>query len=216
MILKTIIITGISRGIGQALAILFLRKGWRVIGTSTKGSSNIAHSNLTCFSVDLSSQTDINNFVSQVRNVDVLVNNAAVLLEKWDQQHIDFNQLKETFDVNVFVTIFLTELLIPKLSNQGQIINISSGWGSFSGNDSPFQPHYKLSKACINMYTKVLSERNPCINVSSFDPGWVKTDMGTIDAPKTPEEAAQEIFDLIGNEVKPNGCFWSGNELREW
>ncbi|CZJ29667.1 short chain dehydrogenase [Legionella pneumophila] len=92
---------------------------------------------------------------------------------------------------------------------------ISSGWGAFSSNNSPFQPHYKMSKASLNMYTKLLAERLPQITVSSFDPGWVKTNMGTQNAKKLPSETALEIYELISMKKK-SGYFWLNGKPRDW
>lgn len=111
-------------------------------------------------------------------------------------------ELKETFAINVFGTLELTEQCIPLLNSNAQIINISSGWGAFSSNDSASVPHYKMSKSCLNMYTLLLAERLPEITVSSFDPGWVKTDMGTNNAPKHPSQTAQELYELVNKKRK--------------
>jgi NAD(P)-dependent dehydrogenase (short-subunit alcohol dehydrogenase family) len=81
---------------------------------------------------------------------DGLINNAAVLLEDWNDPVIDMKQLRQTFEVNVFGTIALTEQLLPLMNPGAHIINIGSGWGSFSekGFDASV-PHYKMSKSCI-------------------------------------------------------------------
>lgn len=59
-----------------------------------------------------------------------------------------------------------------------------------------------MSKVSLNMYTKLLAERLPQITVSSFDPGWVKTNMGTQNAKKLPSETALEIYELISMKKK--------------
>ncbi|KGP64372.1 short-chain dehydrogenase [Legionella norrlandica] len=213
--MKTLVITGISRGIGFEIAKTFLDKGWFVIGTSTTGFSPITHEHLKVYRLNLASPEQINDFVKKLPKIDVLINNAAVLLEDWNEEKIDISQLRETFSINLFGTVELTEKCLSKLNNRAQIVNISSGWGAFSSNNSPFQPHYKMSKASLNMYTKLLAERLPQITVSSFDPGWVKTDMGTKNAPKLPAETAQEIYELITKEKK-SGYFWHEGKVRDW
>lgn len=213
--MKILVITGISRGIGKEIAGTFLDKGWHVIGTSTTGSSPITHNRLTVNELNLTNSEQIDNFVKNLPKIDVLINNAAVLLEDWDEKKINMSLLKETFAINLFGTIELTEKCIPKLNKNAQIINISSGWGTFSSNNSAFQPHYKMSKASLNMYTKLLSERLPQITVSSFDPGWVKTDMGTQNAPTPPAKTAHEIYELV-NMKKKSGYFWYDGKIRDW
>jgi len=213
--MKTLVITGMSRGIGLETARIFLNKGWLVFGTSTQGASPLKHKYLKMYPLDLTNPQQINDFVNVLPRIDLLINNAAVLLEDWDNANIDMMQLRQTFAVNVFGAIELTEHCIPKLNDKAQIINLSSGWGSFSSNDTAYQAHYKMSKVCLNMYTKLLAERLPGITVSSFDPGWVKTDMGTEHAPKLPSEAAQELYTLV-NTPKASGCFWQKGRVRAW
>ncbi len=213
--MKTLVITGISRGIGLETAKVFLNKGWFVIGTSTHGLSPLKHEHLKIYSLDLSKSPQIDNFVNQLPLFDLLINNAAVLLEPWNEDKVDMSQLRDTFAINVFGTIELTEKCISKLNAKGQIINISSGWGSFSSNDSGYQPQYKMSKASLNMYTKLLAERLHDVTVSSFDPGWVKTDMGTNNAIKLPAETASEIYSLALKK-KESGYFWHEGKIREW
>lgn len=200
--MNTLVITGISRGIGLATAQLFLANNWSVIGTSTSGHTPLKHKNLKIHTLNLADSEQIKHFATQLTNIDVLINNAAVLLENWQEEKISLNQLKETFAINVFGTIDLTEQCLPKLTPRGQIINISSGWGTFSSNSSASVPHYKMSKACLNMYTLLLAKRLPEIVVSSFDPGWVKTDMGTLDAPKPPAQTAHELYELVNKKKR--------------
>lgn len=213
--LKTLVITGISRGIGLEIARIFLDKDWTVIGTSTSGYSPIKHKNLRTYKLDLAISEQIDAFAKNLPKIDVLINNAAVLLEEWNEEKINMSLLKKTFAINLFGTVELTEKCIHKFNDGAQIINISSGWGAFSSNNSPFQPHYKMSKVSLNMYTKLLAERLPQITVSSFDPGWVKTNMGTQNAKKLPSETALEIYELISMKKK-SGYFWFNGKPRDW
>lgn len=128
------------------------------------------------------------------------------------------NQLKQTFNINVFGTIELTEKLLPRLNPHGHIINITSDWGSFSEqNFDAFQPHYKMSKATLNMYTKLLAKRleEKHIKVSSLDPGWTQTDMGGKVAPRLPKDVATDILNLLNNDVE-TGQFWHQGKVRKW
>ncbi|WP_131781762.1 SDR family NAD(P)-dependent oxidoreductase [Legionella gresilensis] len=213
--MKRILITGASRGIGLETAKLFLNKGWQVIGTSTTGYSKFEHPGLKIYALNLANSQSIKQFANQLDSIDILINNAAVLLDHWQEVKINLDELRTTFDVNVFGTIELTEGCIKKINKQGQIINIASGWGAFSSNDSPYAPNYKLSKVCLNMYTKLLAERLSNIIVSSIDPGWVKTDMGTQRAPKLAATVAKELYDLV-HLPKKSGLFWHEGKVREW
>ncbi len=223
--MKTIIITGCSRGIGNAAARYFLDSNeYNVIGTSTSGSANIAHDNFKCYKLLLEDESSVNEFTSilQKENISInaLINNAAILAGDRDDMvnHIKLEKLKQTLAINLFGTINLTEKLAPLYTKNAHIINISSNWGSFS--DPYFDSYngeYKISKAALNMYTKLLASRmhEHEIKVSSFDPGWVKTDMGGDAAPKTAKQVAAELYNLLQSGA-PSGNFWQGKSVREW
>lgn len=215
------IVTGSSRGIGLATFELLTKDSdFNVIGSSTTGNNPFEQSNFKCLKLDLSNSGSINKFVEYLgdKKLDFLINNAGVLLEKWDESEINMEQLKKTFDINVFGTIELTEKLLPRLNPKAHIINITSDWGSFSElNFDEFQPHYKMSKAALNMYTKLLAKRleSKDITVSSLDPGWTQTDMGGKIAPRLPKDVAVDILNLLKNDVE-SGRFWHQGKIREW
>jgi len=205
--MKNVVITGCSRGIGKGTAQAFIEsEEYYVIGTSTTGNCEIKNENFRCHSLALDNKESIANFTTNLMQkgieIDGIINNAAILLEDWNDPKVNDEILRKTFDVNVFGTISLTEQLIPLMIDGSHIVNVSSNWGAFSDdNFSEFQPHYKMSKAALNMYSKLLSSRlkDKHITVSSFDPGWVKTDMGGMDASKEPSSVGKEIFNLLQN-----------------
>ncbi|WP_417197445.1 SDR family NAD(P)-dependent oxidoreductase [Bizionia sp.] len=215
------VVTGSSRGIGLATVELLTKQpSFRVIGSSTSGNNPLDYSNFKCLKLDLSKSASIDKFIAGLGDVklDFLINNAGILIEKWDASEIHMDQLKKTFGVNVFGTIELTEKLLPLLNTNSHIINITSDWGSFSEqNFDEFQPHYKMSKAALNMYTKLLAKRlkEKHSKVSSLDPGWTQTDMGGKIAPQLPKEVAVDIFKLLNQKVE-TGKFWRQGKVRPW
>ncbi len=215
------IVTGSSRGIGLAtVELLSSQPGYYLIGSSTIGINLLNKTNFRCLKLDLSNSNSISEFADQIGNIkiDFLINNAGVLIEKWDASEINIEQLKKTFEINVFGTIELTEKLFPRLNPKAHIINITSDWGSFNEqNFDAFQPHYKMSKAALNMYTKLLAKRlqSNNITVSSLDPGWTQTDMGGKVAPRLPKDVAADILNLLSNDVE-SGKFWHQGKIREW
>jgi NAD(P)-dependent dehydrogenase (short-subunit alcohol dehydrogenase family) len=135
--------------------------------------------------------------------LDILINNAGVLLDGGagakDAVATSEALLRETFDVNFFAVIALTQTLLPLLqkSTAGRIVNLSSILGSNTLHATPGSPIYAMkqlaydsSKAALNMFTNHLAYtlKDTKIKVNSAHPGWVKTDMGG-------EGAMMEIVD---------------------
>ena len=212
--IKTILITGTSQGIGHALTKLLLINGYRVIGTNTTGIDNINENNYKSFALDLSNLDSIaafeNKFQTENIKVDILINNAGI------GPDLDFElpeaiSFKKTFDVNVTGTTFFTEQMLQYLYVGGKIINISSKMGSINVCEKYDSVAYRMSKAALNMYTKILSNRLEGKQfVASVHPGWVRTNISksNINGRLSPEESAQKIFEFISSDFK-TGTFWN-------
>ena len=220
--LKTAFITGVSRGIGKALAERFLSENWEVIGTSTSGKSDINNKNLTILKLDLSISKSIEEcvkeFIKLNKKMDILINNAGIWSgEEKNITALSLNNLRKVLEVNLFGTIDLTERLIKYIKESGKIINISSSAGSLNRIYHSDYPDYSISKTALNMYTRTLAIRlkDKNILVASIHPGWVKTDMGGSDADIYPNESAEEVYKRI-IALKETGKFWFKQEEFPW
>jgi NAD(P)-dependent dehydrogenase (short-subunit alcohol dehydrogenase family) len=212
--MKTILITGTSQGIGHALTKLLLMNGYRVIGTSTTGIDNINENNYKSYSLDLSNSDSIaafeKNFQTENIKIDILINNAGIGPDL-DFQLPEEISFQKTFDVNVTGTTFFTEQMLQHLNVEGKIINISSKMGSINVCEKNDSVAYRMSKAALNMYTKILSNRLEGKQfVASVHPGWVRTNISksNINGRLSPEESAQKIFEFISSDFK-TGTFWN-------
>ncbi len=225
--MKTIIITGASKGIGLATAKKFLAEGWQVIGTYLNAPINVDNPNLTAIQYDQSDPKSIEKTATQIAagtpHIDALINNAGILIDAEDKV-TDFVKLEKTLEVNVVGVVNLTERLLSLLQKDCHIVNIDSGYGAMSVPiDDETASGYRISKAALNMYTRHLAFRlrSRSIIVSSLAPGWVNTDMGNSIASKTekpdrtPEQAADEIYQLV-TTVKESGQFWEYNKKIDW
>lgn len=220
--MKNILITGVTKGIGKALAKKFLSEGHQVIGTSITGVVDFQDSRMTVVRLDLSLPESIRACAEEVaslgKKIDILINNAGVLLDV-DLDHVDIEKLRKTLEVNLIGLIDFTERVIPFLNDGSHILNTSSSAGSLARTDESDDDHYPayhISKTAINMYTRTLAVRlKGKATVSSYHPGWVKTDMGGMDADMTPEEAAEYIYDLAVSNVE-TGQFWFKGEKFPW
>ncbi len=224
--MKTALITGIGKGVGEALADKFLAEGFEVLGTVYAETPREGE-HLRVFSLDLSSSESIAECVRQItetgKKIDILINNAGVLLDE-DETAVVIEKLRKTLEVNLIGTIDFTERMLPLMNEGGHILNMSSTAGSLERAAFPsashfpmYYPSYKISKTAINMYTRTLALRlqDKNIRVSSVHPGWVKTDMGGAEAEITPAQAAEDIFDIAISQEE-TGEFWFGKEHLPW
>jgi NAD(P)-dependent dehydrogenase (short-subunit alcohol dehydrogenase family) len=226
--MKTVLITGASRGIGRATAEKFLKDGWRVIGTSTSGQLPFENKLLVTKKLDLADQISLISLAEELlksgERIDVLINNAGIALDS-HTVGADIKKVRQTFEVNLFGLIDFTERILSLIYDGGHIINIDSRYGSFAMPiDDATSVGYRMAKAALNMYTRSLAFRLKSQNtkVSSLTPGWVKTDMGyaaVTDDGETPDrepgQAADEIFKLATSDVE-SGQFWYKNKKTDW
>ncbi len=225
--MKTVIITGASKGIGFATANKFLTEGWRVIGTYLNTPINIENPNLISIHYDQGDSKSIAKAATQITKIapraDALINNAGILIDAGDKV-ADSVKVEKTMEVNVIGIVNLTERLLPLFQKDSHIVNMDSGYGAMSVPiDDETAAGYRISKAALNMYTRHLAFRlkSRGVIVSSLAPGWVDTDMGNVIASatekpdRTPEQAAGEIFQLV-TTVKESGHFWEYGKKIEW
>jgi len=218
--MKTILITGVSRGIGKALAQKFIANGDFVIGTSTDGLLDWSHENLLVIPLQLSSPESVTVCAEKIRAadkaIDILINNAGMWSEKDEGPEVNIDALRETLEVNLLGTINFTQQLLPALGEDVHILNVSSRQGSMQSTHNSSEPAYKISKASLNMFTRTLAFRlGDKAIVSAVHPGWIKTDMGGEEADMKPEEAAEDIFKLANSKVE-TGQFWFKGQKFPW
>lgn len=225
--MKTIVITGASRGIGLATAKKFLAEGWQVVGTYLHTPIPIQDQNLKAIQYDQSDPQSVVTVTEQIKSltphVDALINNAGIILDALDTS-VEIEKIRKTLETDLLGVIDLTERLTPTMGSGSHIINIDSLYGSFSFPiDDKTSTGYRIAKAGLNMYTRTLAFRlnDSGIIVSSLDPGWVKTNMGQIAATETegpdrdPSEPAEDIYNIVST-VKETGCFWKLGQKRDW
>ena len=207
-----VVITGANRGIGLELVKQFNDKDYNVYGSSrnplasTELQEEIGLDKI--IPLDMSDTNSIETFCKQIQNltnskIDILINNAAVRGETGNPGIPDPNVIRETFNINAIGPVMLIKYLADSLHGT-KIINITSGMGSISRTTSG-DLSYRMSKAALNMAGRNLhiemKEHNTII--VQIHPGWVRTDMGGMNAAISTEESAKGIINSIEN-LSPN------------
>jgi 3-oxoacyl-[acyl-carrier protein] reductase len=187
---KTVLITGASRGIGRATAMLFAQKRYNIVVNYLNSKScaeklleEIAAMGGRAVAVraDVCDENQVLEMFETAKsafgNVDVLVNNAGIAQEKLFLETTSF-EFRKMFDVNVFGAFCCCKAALKDMvkNHCGKIINISSIWGICGAS---CEVAYSASKAAIVGMTKALAkELGPCgINVNCVAPGVIDTDM---------------------------------------
>jgi NAD(P)-dependent dehydrogenase (short-subunit alcohol dehydrogenase family) len=209
--MKTVAITGTSRGLGLALTRTFLTNGWQVIAIGRHLPDASTTLNVRIEQCDLANGAAIRAVAANLRDVkiDVLINNAGV----YDAVSVDENdattdttKLANVFQVNTIAPKLLSELLVPNVQagEDKLIISITSGMGTYAEFDTYHAKHwaYSASKAALNYAMVSFAELHPDIKTALVSPGWMQTSMGGSDAVIRPEESAEAIYDLVANHPK--------------
>lgn len=175
--MKNILITGISSGLGEALAQAYLEKGDAVYAIGKTISGKLDHyPHFFFFPYDLSEtfiiQSTLKEFL-QNRSFDLVILNAGVLGDIETLSQTDLMAAKEVMEINVWANKELIDLL-SKESYVKQVIGISSGAAI---NGSKGWGAYSLSKAALNMLLNVYAKELPDIHFTALAPGIIRTPM---------------------------------------
>ena len=158
----------------------------------------------------------LNNWI-QVKNIDLLVNNAGMLINK-SFKDIHYDDYRKLMDVNFWGAFNLSQLLLEKLSNaKGQIFNISSMGGVNFSSKFPGLSLYSSSKAAISILTECLSEELKDLNirVNAFALGAVQTEMLEEAFPNYESGiSTQEMASFIVNFIDSSKNLINGQVIR--
>ena len=214
--MKTVIVTGGSRGIGAAI-VKELAKDYNIVlnyNNSEEAAKQIQKDlkekgiNIEIFKADVSKREEVKALVKftldKFKNIDVLINNAGIAQSKLfiDITDEDWDKMMQ---VNLNSVFYCTQEVLENMihNKKGCIINISSIWGLTGAS---CEVHYSVAKAGIDGMTKALAkELGPSnIRVNSIAPGIIATDMCS--------DYTEEEIKEINNEI-PLGRFGEGIDI---
>lgn len=232
---RNIIITGGTRGIGQALCRRFFEMGWQVFTCSQSQSYIIEDADhkgvIRCTKCNLASSFQricwMDNLPDEIA---VLVNNAAVYstASPHSGPYRTADHLREALEVNTIAPAALTAFAGKAMTDHpdgGTIVNVTSSVTNFRCLINKYA--YAASKAALDMITRSMADTfRPAVRVNAICPGSVDTKMNPAD-PEKPDiisaaEAAEHIISLIGktltdkDETAPTGKFFYRDKEVPW
>ncbi|GAP64835.1 short-chain dehydrogenase/reductase SDR [Mizugakiibacter sediminis] len=205
------LVTGANRGIGLAFARALLAQGAHVLAccrnpaqAAELAALREAHpQRLRVLPLALPDEAAIAALAREVEALDVrldlLVNNAGMLVSGERFGTVTGEALRQSFAVNAAAPFLLVQALAPRLADGARVLNVSTRLASIAGVVELRTPSYAMSKAALNMATRQLAEalRPRGIAVVAVSPGWVRTDMGGSGAALAPEESVRGMLALI-------------------
>ena len=211
--MKTALVTGANKGIGYEVACQLAKKGFHVfVGARNRDAGRKAAEEIveqggkaTFLEIDVSDNDSVttaaHEFSRVVDHLDVLVNNAGIMLDGDDAiLKIRDDLVRKTFETNTLGPLRVTRAFVPLLakSKAPRVINVSSGGGQLTGGADGWSPAYCISKTALNGVTSQLAAALPKFAVNSVCPGWVRTDMGGRNATRSVQHGADTIVWLAG------------------
>lgn len=204
--MKTIVVSGASRGIGFELCRLSKEAGLQVIALS-RNLEPLRELDIVKFSVDLSEPNSMAPFLDYVEvqkiQLDFLVNNAGTLQNKAFKEST-WEVFESVYKVNVFGLAELTRVILPFMSASGHVVSISSMGGIQGSSKFPGLAAYSSSKGAVITLTELLAEEykesGPSFNALAL--GAVQTEMLAeafpgYQVPITAVQMAQYILDFV-------------------
>ncbi|MBD2110741.1 MULTISPECIES: SDR family oxidoreductase [Cyanophyceae] len=226
------LVTGANRGIGLEVTRQLAQAGMTVILGSrdlVKGEAAAASMIQAGLEVlpqpldvtDLASVAHLAQLVEQqFGRLDVLVNNAGILYDTWQQaSNADLEVVQEAIATNTLGPWRMAQAFLPllKLSPHGRIVNVSSGAGALSSMGAG-TPAYSTSKAALNAFTRLLAAelQGTGILVNAVCPGWVATDMGGSGGRPVADGAASVVWAATLPDDGPTGGFFRDGKPLNW
>lgn len=184
--IKVVLITGASSGMGKVTAKTLIAEGYVVYGAARRveNMQDLVEMGGHAIGMDITDETQVDSAVTRVMSeqgkIDVLINNAGYAIYGAIEQ-ISIDDARRQFDVNLFDLASLTQKILPHMRAQGagHIINITSIGGKVY---TPLGGWYHATKHALEGWSDCLriETSNFGINVSIIEPGAIQTEFGDV------------------------------------
>lgn len=226
---KIAVVSGASRGIGQGVCQELSRRGWDIVATARGPVDEAAvrtgqDGQVLLHQADVTDEAQVGALAAAVTErfgrLDLLVNVAGVMPPPTVVETTTAEDWDTAMATNVTGPFLMSRAFLPLLTQTSgsAIVNITGMLGTFaSGMEGGGQPAYRVSKAALNALSLTLSEelKDKDVRVVALDPGWVRTDMGGPDAPRSVEEVATELADYA-EKPELSGVLIRGGQAQPW
>ncbi len=217
------LVTGATRGIGAAIAAELTALGATVYA-GARDTDDVTAADQRAVRLDVTDESEIAAAVDRIDTeagrLDIVVNNAGIFPRESTLAEMDLGAFDRAMAVNLRGPAAVTKHALPLLLERpgGRVVNVSSDLGQQATLGGSY-PAYRLSKIALGGLTQYLhaeyAEAGLLANAAS--PGWVRTDMGGSEAPRSPAEGADTPVWLARfRPESPGGRFWKDRESQPW
>ncbi|MES1021737.1 SDR family oxidoreductase [Gloeocapsa sp. BRSZ] len=221
--MATYLVTGANRGIGYEYCRQLQRRGDTVIAVCRAATDELKALGVRLEEgIDITSDASVTNLHKRLgeTEIDVLINNAGII-KRVTLENLDFDSIREQFEVNALGALRVTQVLLSRLKPGAKVVMMTSRMGSIADNTSGNSYGYRMSKVALSMAGKSLShDLKPLgIAVAILHPGLVQTRMTNFtEKGITPEVSVQGLLARIDELTLENtGTFWHSNgEILPW
>jgi NAD(P)-dependent dehydrogenase (short-subunit alcohol dehydrogenase family) len=221
--MATYLITGANRGIGVEYCRQLQARGETVIAVCRIASEELQQLGVQVEAgIDITSDASVTDLRTRLadRAIDVLINNAGII-QRVTLDNLDFDSIREQFEINALGALRVTHALLPNLKPGSKLVLMTSRMGSIADNTSGSSYGYRMSKVALSMAGKSLAHdlKPRGIAVAILHPGLVQTRMTNFTSGGiTPEESVKGLLTRIDELTLENtGTFWHANgEVLPW
>jgi len=221
--MATYLVTGANRGIGYEYCRQLQARGETVIAVCRTISEELKQLGVQVEEkIDITSDASVADLRKHLGDTAIaaLINNAGIL-KRVTLENLDFDSIRQQFEVNALGALRVTHALLPNLKAGSKIVLMTSRLGSIADNTSGNSYGYRMSKVALSMAGKSLAHdlKPRGVAVAILHPGLVQTCMTNFTSGGvTPEESVQGLLARIDELTLENtGTFWHANgEVLPW